>query len=134
MRNRLLGFAVTALAADVLHDLDHVRRNNFSPVPVRALGFLGLGAAILVVVLAATRNRYAPWLAAAYGTLSATGFIVVHVLPHWGAISDPLTRYRVDALSWASVALAIAADIALAVVAVRTVRPVASRRAMAAAG
>jgi hypothetical protein len=134
MRNRLLGFAVAALAADVLHDLDHVRRNNFSPIPVRALGFLGLGAAILVVVLAATRNRYAPWIAAAYGTLSATGFIAVHVLPHWGAFSDPLTRYRVDALSWASVALAIVADGALALVAVRNAGRATSRREVAPVG
>ena len=108
-----------AFAMDVLHDLDHVRRGNYSPVPVRSLGFLGLAGGILAVALVVRRNRFAVPFACFYGFANVIGFFAVHVLPHWGAISDPLTTYHVDALTWLIVAITMAVDLALGVVAAR---------------
>jgi hypothetical protein len=117
--NLLLSWSVAALAADLIHDLDHVRRSNYSPVPVRVLGFLALAGGILAIVLAARRNRSAALYTAFYGFAGAIGLVVVHVLPHWSVFSDPFTSYRVDALSWAIVALDVVVSAGLGVVATR---------------
>lgn len=110
-------WTLAAFAMDLVHDLDHVRRHNFSPTPVRSLGFVALAGGILAVTLVLRRNRFAIPFACFYGFASGIGLIAVHVLPHWGAISDPLTAYRVDALSWFILGLNTAVDLALGVAA-----------------
>ena len=110
---------IAAFVMDLVHDLDHVRRGNYSPVPVRSLGFVALAGGILAVVLVLRRIRFAVPFAAFYGFASGIGFFAVHVLPHWGAISDPLTTYHVDALTWLIVALTMAVDLMLGIVAAR---------------
>ena len=119
--NTILSWSVAALAADLIHDLDHVRRSNYSPIPVRSLGFLALAGGILAIGLAARRNRFAAPFGAFYGFTGAVGLVAVHVLPHWSAISDPFTRYRVDALSWAIVAFDIVIFTGLGIVASREI-------------
>lgn len=108
-----------AFAMDLAHDLDHVRRHNYSPVPVRTLGFVALAGGILAVVLVVRRNRFAVPFACFYGFANVIGFFAVHVLPHWGAISDPLTTYHVDALTWLIVGVTMGVDLMLGVVAAR---------------
>jgi hypothetical protein len=108
-----------AFATDLIHDLDHVRRHNYSPAPVRGLGFVALVGGILAVTLVVKRNRFAVPFVCFYGFASSIGLVLVHVLPHWGAISDPFTAARVDALSWALVGVNIAVDFMLGVVATR---------------
>ena len=115
--NLLLSWGVAALSADLIHDLDHVRRGSYSTMPVRTLGYLALAGGIITIVLAARRNKFAPPFAAFYGFVGAIGLVAVHVLPHWSIFSDPFTKYRVDALSWAIVALDIVVFAGLGVVA-----------------
>ena len=119
--NTLLSWTVAALALDLIHDLDHVRRGNYSPVAVRSLGFLALAGGIIAITLAARRNKFAAPFAAFYGFVGAIGLVAVHVLPHWSLFSDPFTAYRVDALSWAIVAADIVVFTGLGVVATREI-------------
>ena len=102
-----------AFVMDLLHDLDHIRRHNYSPVAVRSLGFFALAAGILAVTLAMSRSRFAVPFACLYGLVSGVGLFAVHVLPHWSLFSDPLTTYHVDALSWTIVGVTIVVDLAL---------------------
>ncbi|HLW16930.1 MAG TPA: hypothetical protein VKV69_06205 [Actinomycetota bacterium] len=104
-----------AFVMDLVHDLDHIRRHNYSPVAVRSLGFFALAAGILAVTLVARRSKLAVPFACFYGLASGLGLFAVHVLPHWSLFSDPLTTYHVDALSWTIVAVTIAVDLALGI-------------------
>lgn len=115
-------WTLAAFAMDLIHDLDHVRRHNYSPVVVRSLGFVALAGGILAVTLILQRNRFAVPYACFYGFASGIGLIVVHVLPHWGPVSDPLTTYRVDALSWLILGVNTAVDLVLGVVAAQQLR------------
>ncbi|HEV2686464.1 MAG TPA: hypothetical protein VGW79_07480, partial [Actinomycetota bacterium] len=63
------------------------------------------------------RDRLAVPFACFYGFASGIGLLAVHVLPHWGLFSDPLTPYHVDALTWLIVGLTMGVDLMLGVVA-----------------
>ena len=115
----VLTWTIAAFAMDLVHDLDHVRRHNYSPVAVRSLGFLALVGGILALTIVLRRNRFAVPFACFYGFASTVGLVAVHVLPHWGPISDPFTAYRVDALSWFLVGVNIAVDATLGFIAAR---------------
>ena len=115
-------WTLAAFAMDLVHDLDHIRRHNYSPTAVRSLGFVALAGGLLAVTLVLRRNRFAVPFACFYGAASGIGLIAVHVLPHWGPISDPFTAYRVDALSWFLVGVNIAVDLTLGVVAAQQLR------------
>jgi hypothetical protein len=106
---------IAAFAMDLVHDLDHIRRHNYSPVAVRSLGFLALAGGILAVTLVVRRSRFAVPFVCFYGLASGVGLFAVHVLPHWSLFSDPLTTYHVDALSWTIVGSTIAVDLALGI-------------------
>lgn len=121
-RNLLLAWSTAFLATDLLHDLDHIRRANYSPVPVRALGFVALAGGVVAVALAASRHRFAAPYAVFWGITGSVGLIAVHVLPHWSLFSDPFTADRVDAVSWALIAAQIVVGFALAVAGFRQVR------------
>lgn len=115
-------WTIAAFAMDLVHDLDHIRRHNYSPIAVRSLGFVALAGGILAVTLVLRRNRYAVPFACFYGWASGIGLILVHVLPHWGPISDPFTAYRVDALSWLIVGVNTAVVFVLGIVAAQQLR------------
>lgn len=106
---------ISAFVMDLVHDLDHVRRHNYSPVAVRSLGFLALAGGILAVTLAVRRSKFAIPFVCFYGLASGVGLFAVHVLPHWSLFSDPLTTYHVDALSWTIVGVTIFVDLALGI-------------------
>lgn len=107
----LLGVALVAMV--VMHDLDHVRQGRSLDTPVIAVGLIGLVAALVSLGLSALRHRWAPAASLLVGFGTAIGFVAVHVVPRWSAISDPYPDLPVDALSWTSVAASIV--IALAV-------------------
>jgi hypothetical protein len=50
------------------------------------------------------------------------GIAAVHLLPRWGALSDPYAAAHVDALSWALAVVPVLAAALLAVVAARALR------------
>jgi hypothetical protein len=118
-----LGRAALALTAlDVLHALDHTRQGRDLSSEVYVAGVAGWIALAVLLVLVARRHRLAAHYAAAVGLSVAAGFLLVHVAPHWSAVSDPYSAFDADALSWALVALPVAAAVWLVVVAVRAMR------------
>jgi hypothetical protein len=126
-----LGRASLLLAGtDVLHALDHTRQGRSLGFEVYAAGVAGWMALAALLVLVARCDRLAAPYAAAVGLSVAIGFLLVHVAPHWSAFSDPYSAWDPDWLSWALVAVPVAAGLWLAVVAVRAVgvgAPAASR-------
>ena len=90
-------------------------------------GFLGLAAAVTVVVLAWRRSRAAAPAALVVGAGTVTGFFAIHLLPRWSAFSDPYSAFEPNALSWALVALPMAAAAWLAL---RGAREIAAGRAV----
>jgi hypothetical protein len=115
-----LGRAALALTvADVLHALDHARQGRGLASEVYVAGAAGWIALALMLVLVARGHRLAAPYAAAVGLSVAIGFVAVHLAPHWSAVSDPYSAWHPDALSWALVALPIAAAINLVAQAVR---------------
>ena len=113
LADAVVPLTIAAFAMDLVHDLDHIRRHNYSPVAVRSLGFFALAAGILAVTLAVRRSKLAVPFACFYGLASGVGLFAVHVLPHWSLFSDPLATYHVDALSWTIVGVTILVDLAL---------------------
>jgi hypothetical protein len=126
-----LGRAALLLAlADVLHALDHTRQGRTLGFEVYAAGVAGWIALAVLLVLVARGHRLAAPYAAAVGASVAVGFVLVHVAPHWSAFSDPYSAFDPDALSWALVAVPVAAGLWLVAVAVRAMgAPVAAGRA-----
>ena len=121
-RNRLLAWSIAFLAMDLVHDLDHVRRANYSPGPVKALGFLAIGGAILTIALVASRHRFASPFAALFGFTAAIGFVAVHVVPHWGPFSDPFPALHVDGLTWLIAAVDIVVALGLGIAGLTAMR------------
>lgn len=88
----------------LLHTLDHLRRgiDEISPEVFWA-GNVSTPIAIIAIFLAAVGYRYAPLIAVVFGFPHAFGIAAVHVLPHWGVLSDSLSGNGADALSWVAV-------------------------------
>jgi hypothetical protein len=111
--------ALLLVAADVLHALDHTRQGRDLASEVYVAGVAGWFALALLLVLVARGHRLAAPYAAAVGVSVAVGFVAVHVLPHWSAVSDPYPAAHLDALSWALVAIPVLAAANLVVRAVQ---------------
>lgn len=112
--------AGTLLALTVLHDLDHVRQGRSLPLALNAIGAFGtLGAAALLLWTLRRSDEKVRRAAGAFGVATALGLVIIHVLPHWSAISDPYGEAGVDWLSWISLATFIAGGVVLAMVAYR---------------
>ena len=105
--------ALLLAAADVLHAVDHTRQGRDLGGEVYAAGIAGWIALAVLLVLVARRHRLAAPYAAAVGVSVAAGFVAVHLLPHWSALSDPYPSFHPDALSWGLVALPVAAALNL---------------------
>lgn len=104
------------VALHLAHDLDHVRqggRDSTGEV-VPFLAGLAWVSTIALVVLVARRHRLAPAFAVFFGLTFTGGFVLVHLLPDWGAFSDSYQVYDPDALSWVLAALPMAAGLWLA--------------------
>ena len=99
---------------------DHtLRQDRTTPSELGVVGTLGLVAAIAVLVAALLRRRETPLLAVLVGTGTAVGFMAVHLLPEWSALSDPYPELGLDALSWASMLGSLLAGAALGVAGLR---------------
>jgi hypothetical protein len=106
----------------LLHDADHVRQGR--PLTM-ALHIFGAGAVIAVLVslvLAVIHHRLAAHSAVAVGAAGVITLPLVHLVPHWSALSDPYPAAHVDALSWLVLALLIAASLLLLAVGVQNLR------------
>lgn len=124
-RRRTLVLANGALlAAVILHGLDHAVDPALRHTPsdvnlVGTIGFLGAGVSL---ILAWIGSRVALAFSALTGIANAVGFLAVHVLPHWSALSQPFGQIDASALSWASLVLTIGVAAGLAFVALHLPR------------
>lgn len=98
------------IAGFVVHNGDHARRglDAIREGVVWAGTLVGLLAAV-VLTLVFTGHRRAPAAAAAVGPAIALGVSASHLLPDWGALSDPLAEGDVDWFTWVAVASEIGA-------------------------
>jgi hypothetical protein len=67
-------------------------------------------------------HSWAPAASFTVGFGTAIGFVAVHLIPRWGAFSDPYPDLPVDALSWASVGVSIAVGLAVGLAGLRAIR------------
>jgi hypothetical protein len=111
--------ALLLVGADVAHALDHTRQGRDLAAEVYTAGVAGWIALAVLLVLIARGHRLAAPYAAAVGLAFAVGFVAVHLLPHWSALSDPYPAWHPDALSWALVALPLLAAVNLVAQAAR---------------
>jgi hypothetical protein len=85
----------------LIHALDHALRQEASVATAgQALGIAGMLGALLSLGLAAGASRLAPLATAIVGLSTAAGFVAVHLLPEWGAFSQPYHDLGVDGVSW----------------------------------
>jgi hypothetical protein len=109
--------ALVYLGGLVLHTADHVRRGLDVITPaVLWAGNLSTAIGLVTVGLVLTRHRLGPLVAALTGLPIALGVAAVHLLPEWGALSDPFVdagHSGVTAWSWAVVVIEIAGALAL---------------------
>ena len=124
---RLRVTAVVFAVAVVVHGADHLRRG--SDVVTGVVRDAGAAQAVLVafaVVLVFRRHRLAALVAVIVGFLSAFGFGAAHLLPQWGAFSDPFTGSAVapgvTAFSWFTAAFEIAAGVAFGIAGLRRMK------------
>lgn len=98
---RLMTAGVVFAIGSTIHIVDHVRRGVDSVTDqLNALGTLGLVMQAVAVTLILTRHRMAPLVAVATGFPLAIGFLAVHWLPEWSALSDPV--WEIESWTWFS--------------------------------
>lgn len=133
-RRRTLVLANGALlAALILHGLDHALDPalRHTPSDVNLVGTIGFVGAGVSLVLAWIGIRAALVFSLLTGVANAVGFVAVHLLPHWSALSQPFGQVGAGALPWASLVLTIGVAAALAFVALRLPRCLADAPAVA---
>jgi len=106
----LIAVLVMLFGLLVIHALDHSLRQS-APVPTEAstlgtMGFVATGAA-LALALIGSRWAWALTTLVAFGTFA--GFLLVHVAPDWGPVSQSYADIPVDALSWVAMLIPAAA-------------------------
>ena len=109
-----------------VHTADHVRRGLGAVTgEVFWAGNVSTVLGVMAIVLIFMRHRLAP-LAAAWTCLPiAIGVASVHLLPHWGVLSDPFPGGQangVTALSWFAVLTEITGAAAAGVLGILMVR------------
>jgi hypothetical protein len=106
MNAKLVNAGVALLVLSVMHGLDHALNQHRGGFGV--IGGLGIVASAVVVVLAIRGSDLAAPALAVVGFSSAIGFLVIHVAPHWGPVSDPYyDTDAVNAISWFVLAICI---------------------------
>ncbi len=100
--------------AVLLHNGDHLRRGGGSvDIDVVWAGSLAILLEVGVVAAVFMRHRAAPLLAAASGAGLAVGYVVVHLLPGRGWLSDPLFDGGASWMSQSAALLEIVAAVTL---------------------
>lgn len=111
------------LALLVLHVVDHSALHPGSAGgATSAVGLVGLAAVALLAGLALRRDARAPIGAAIIGFGTAVGFALVHIAPHWSALSDPYPGAGLTLVSWASMLTALVIGFALGLAGVAELR------------
>jgi hypothetical protein len=120
----LLRAAALFTVAVLVHNADHLRRGAHAVTwEVFWLGTLAIPIEIGIVLLVYARHRLAPLAAAAAGSVLAVGYLAVHFLPTWSALSDSFTSSdSASPLSWSAASLEVVAAVTLAVVGFITLR------------
>ncbi len=115
MASTRLDWAATFFTVAVLlHNGDHLRRGSGSVEgDVVWAGSLAILLEVGVVAAIFMRHRVAPLLAAASGAGLAVGYVVVHLMPGRGWLSDPLFDGGASWMSQSAAMLEIAAAVAL---------------------
>lgn len=102
--------AIAFAVAVAFHTVDHLRRGVGSvDGDVLWAGNLALVLEVGVVVLVLIDHRWAPLAAATVGAGLAAGYVLVHLLPDRGWLSDPLFSGGASAISQVAAVLEIAA-------------------------
>lgn len=110
-------------AGFTVHNADHARRGlDVITDHVVWGGTVVAMVAAAVLTLVATRHPLAPFAAAAGGLAIAVGVSATHLLPGWGALSDPLPGGDVDLLTWVAVLAEVAGAAVLGGTGLRIVR------------
>ena len=128
LRSPLARATLAVVVTQVLHDLDHVRQGRSASTEVAVAAALAWVATIVLVVLVVRRHRQAGLYAAVFGATIAIGFVLVHGLPRWSALSDSYGDANVDALSWVLAAIPFAAGLVLAACGLQAMRDHRTRR------
>ena len=115
--DRTLRWAAWAFAfGAIVHNADHLRRGFSSVSPsLVAVGTLGSVISVAAIVLVLSGHRLGPLAAVSAGFPLAVGFIAVHWLPRWSALSDPFVEGHPSRLSIVASLLEIAGALWLAV-------------------
>lgn len=114
--------AVVFAVALVVHAADHLRRGMDVLTPaVFWMGNVQSVVALVTLVLVVRRHRQALPLAVFIGFASAVGFVLVHLVPHFGPVSDSFCGAHpaphVTGFSWFAALFEIGADLAFGAVA-----------------
>lgn len=122
--DRLLQWGAVAFTVFVLlHNGDHTRRGlDVLSTDVVVAGTLAIFVEIGIVAVIIAGHRLAPLAAAATGFGLAAGYVLVHLLPGRGWLSDPLFDGGGEGLSQAAAIGEIAAAVALGVAGVLALR------------
>lgn len=122
MVTRLARANLLVLVLLAAHTLDHAVNQPQRSLPATGgvVGVVGFVILAISATLALRRSPLAPAASALAGSLTALGFVAIHLLPQWsGAISDPYWDFSANALSWVLLLAPLAAALALAAVAAR---------------
>ena len=116
--DRYLRAAALVYAAGlILHTADHLRRGLDTVTPaVLWAGNVSTAIGLVTVGLVLTRHRLGSLLAALTGLPIALGVAAVHLVPEWGALSDPFVdagHTGVTVWSWFVVLVEIVGALAL---------------------
>lgn len=96
--------AIFYATGTLLHTLDHLRRGtDVVTSQVLWAGSVSTPVVIVAILLALAGYRYAPVLAVGFGFPHAIGIAAVHLLPHWGVLSDSLTSHAGSPVSYVAV-------------------------------
>lgn len=110
----------------VAHTADHIRRGSGVLTPeVYWAGIVSTVIGVATIALVLARHRLAPLAAAVVGGPIAFGVAAVHLLPHWGVMSDAFPGAQgtgITSLSWAVVLLEMAGALALGAAGVYVLR------------
>jgi hypothetical protein len=116
MRRLLIANATLAVLL-AIHIADHALRQPADEQLSLAgslPGLLGAAAVLASLGLVAQGRRHAPQIAGSLGLLTAAGFVVVHLAPHWSMFSDPYADRHLDSGSWIQMLTALAGGVWLA--------------------
>jgi hypothetical protein len=96
--------AILYATGTLLHTLDHLRRGtDVVTSQVLWAGSISTPIAVVAIFLALAGYRHAPVVAVAFGFPHAIGIAAVHLLPHWGVLSDSLTSHAGSPVSYVAV-------------------------------